>query len=174
MTACVANIRSSSRTTFLSVVAGSLFLALMSQLSLYLWFTPVPLSMQTLAVLMLGAVLGPKRGSLAVIAYLTEASLGLPFFAGGAAGLATLLGPKGGYLLGFILSAFLVGFLLEGKKGYLRTLAALSVGTLVILASGALWLSFYVGGHNALAMGVYPFLVGDLLKVGAAAALLRP
>lgn len=158
----------------LCVIAGSLFLALMAQLSLYLWFSPVPLTLQSFAVLMIGSLLGSKRGALAVITYLAEGAVGLPFFAAGSAGMATLLGPTGGYFLGFILCAFLVGYLLERgwKHSYMMTLASLMVGTLVILTLGALWLSFYVGGQNALKMGIYPFLIGDCLKIGAAAALI--
>jgi biotin transport system substrate-specific component len=158
----------------LCVLAGSLFLALMAQLSIRLWFSPVPLSLQSFAVLMLGALLGSKRGALAIVAYLAEGALGLPFFAGGSAGIAALIGPTGGYLLGFILCAFLVGYLLERgwKRSYAMTIAALSLGTAVILFTGAFWLSFFVGGQNALTMGIYPFLIGDLLKIGAAASLI--
>src|SRR5690625_2355065 len=104
----------------LCVLAGSLFLALMAQLSLYLWFSPIPLSLQSFAVLMIGALLGSKRGALAIVAYRFEGGLGLPFFAGGSAGFAVLAGPSGGYFFGFILCAFLVGYLLERgwKKRY--------------------------------------------------------
>ncbi|MCC5832814.1 MAG: biotin transporter BioY [Chlamydiales bacterium] len=158
-----------------SLLAGSLFLALMAQISIPLWFSPVPLSMQTLAVLLLGALLGAKRGALAVAAYLAEGALGLPFFAGGAAGMAALAGPTGGYFLGFILSTFLVGYLLEreGWRSYPMTIAALALGSLVILASGILWLSLFVGSGSALVMGFYPFLIGDLLKIGACATLIH-
>lgn len=179
MTSYVDVIRSSDKPNayafnILYVLAGSLFLALMAQLSINIWFSPVPLSMQSFAVLMIGALLGSKRGALAVVTYLAEGALGLPFFAGGAAGIARLAGPTGGYLLGFILCAFLVGYLLERgwKRSYVMTMAALVLGTLVIQACGALWLAFFVGGQKALIMGVYPFLIGDLIKIGTAASLI--
>lgn len=92
------------------ILFGSLFLALFSQLAIPLWFSPVPLTMQTFAVLLLGALLGSKRGPLAVALFLAEGACGLPFFAGGTAGIS---GATAGYLIGFVLCAFLVGFLLE-------------------------------------------------------------
>lgn len=158
----------------LAVLAGSLFLALMSQLSIRLWFTPVPLTMQTFAVLLIGALLGSKRGALAVVAYLAEGALGLPVFASGAAGIATLVGPTGGYFVSWIATAFVIGLLLERgwKNSYVMTVVALVIGSAITLALGAAWLSMYVGVNNALAMGVYPFIVGDAVKLCAAAALI--
>lgn len=158
----------------LAVFAGSLFLALMSQLSINLWFTPVPLTMQTFGILMMGSLLGSKRGVLAVLLYLAEGALGLPFFAGGHFGLAYLLGSTGGYFLGFILSTFLIGYLLERgwKQNYMKTLIALTLGSCLILGCGVLWLASLIGASKALKLGLYPFLIGDLLKLGMAAALI--
>jgi biotin transport system substrate-specific component len=157
-----------------SILCGSLFLALMAQFSIDLWFTPVPITLQTFGVLLLGALLGAKRGALAVIAYLGEGALGFPVFAGGAGGISILLGPTGGYLFAFIAAAFLIGFLLERgwKDSYLRTSLALLMGYACMLGLGALWLSFFVGAKNALFMGIYPFIIGCFLKTLAAAALI--
>ncbi len=156
------------------VITGSLFLALMAQLTLPLWFSPVPISMQSFAVLMLGAVLGSKRGALAVLTYLAQGACGLPFFAGGSFGFAVLMGACGGYLFGYVFAAFLIGYLLERgwNTSYKYTVSALTLGTFVILVAGFAWLSLFVGVHNACVMGVYPFLIGDLLKVGIATSLI--
>lgn len=156
------------------VLGGSLFLAFMSQLSLPLWFTPVPISMQTFAVMLLGGVLGGKKGGLAVLFYLFEGAIGFPCFANHRCGPTVLFGPTGGYLFGFVLSAFLIGFLMEKgwKKSYKLTLAALLSGTVVVFASGTIWLSYFVGTESVLAMGVYPFMVGEILKILAAAVFI--
>ncbi len=159
---------------FLCVLAGSLFLALMAQLSVRLWFTPVPITLQSFAVLMMGALLGSKRGALSVLTYLAQGAIGLPVFAGFNGGIAALIGPTGGYLIGFVLCTYFVGYALEkgGKRSYFLTLLTLTAGTLLVLATGTLWLSFYVGSGNALAMGFYPFLIDGVLKIAAAAALI--
>jgi biotin transport system substrate-specific component len=138
-------------------------------------FSPVPVTGQTLAVLLVGALLGSRRGSLAVLAYIAQGLAGLPVFAGGALGMARLLGPTGGYLVGFVAAAFLVGLLAERgwDRRVLTTAAAMMLGNLVIYAIGALWLAPFVGGpEQALATGVLPFIPGDLVKIAAAALLL--
>ncbi|MFZ0565069.1 MAG: biotin transporter BioY [Chlamydiales bacterium] len=147
--------------------AGSLFIALLAQISIPLWFTPIPLSLQTLAVSLIAATLGSKRGALAILTYLAEGAVGLPVFAGGVGGIAKLFGTNGGYLFGFVLAAYIIGLLLEKgwKEKYLLTLAALYLGSFATLSLGAFWLSFYTGGvKSALALGVYPFLIGDTIK----------
>lgn len=157
------------------VLAGSWLIALSAQVALPLPFSPVPVTGQTLAVLLMGALLGSRRGSLAVLAYIAQGLAGLPVFAGGALGLARLFGPTGGYLFGFVIATYLVGLLAE--RGWDRristTAAAMALGNLVIYTVGALWLAPFVGGiDQALALGVAPFIPGDLVKIGAAALLL--
>lgn len=158
----------------LCVLGGSLFLALLSQLSVYLWFSLVPITLQTFGVMLIGGLLGSKKGALSILAYVFEGAIGLPVFAGGLAGFPLLFGPTGGYLLGFVFAAFGMGYLLEKgwKESYKLTLVAFGLGSLLILAIGALWLSAFVGIHSALIMGVYPFLVGSALKSIAAAAII--
>jgi biotin transport system substrate-specific component len=160
--------------TLLCLVGGSLFLAFLSQIAIPLWFTPVPITLQSFGVMLLGALLGSKKGALAVILYLIEGGIGLPVFAGGAAGFGVFFGLTGGYLLGFILAAYLIGWLLERgwQESYLLTLTALSSGTIIIWSMGALWLSFFVGVSQALILGVYPFVIGCSLKIIAAATLI--
>jgi biotin transport system substrate-specific component len=156
------------------VLAGSLLIALSARLAIRLPFSPVPITGQTMAVLLAGALLGSRRGALSVLAYLGEGMAGLPVFAGGAGGIAHLVGPTGGYLAGFVLAAFVVGRLAE--RGWDRhpvtTALAMLLGSAAIYASGLPWLAAFVGGERALVLGLYPFLAGDLLKLALAAALL--
>ena len=157
----------------MTVLTASLFLGVMSQLALPLWFTPVPLSMLTFGVMLVGATLGSKKGSLAVLAFLAEGALGLPMFAGLRCGIAVLFGPTGGYLFGSVIAAFVIGYFLERGwvKKYGFTALALLIGSVIILACGSAWLGCMIGMKQALALGVYPFLIGDLIKVAAAATL---
>ena len=156
------------------VLAFSLVTALSAQIAVPLPFSPVPLTGQTFGVLLSGALLGPRLGACALLLYLAEGSLGLPFFAGGAFGPARLLGPTGGYLLAYPLAAAFVGWL--ATRGWdrrpLLMLAAMLLGSLIIFALGAAWLARYVGASHALALGVWPFVPGDVLKALLAAGLL--
>jgi biotin transport system substrate-specific component len=158
----------------LLVLAFSLVTAVSAQIAVPLPFSPVPLTGQTFGVLLTGALLGPRLGALAMLLYLAEGGLGLPFFAGGAAGPARLLGPTGGYLLSYPLAAWLTGSL--AVRGWdrrpLTMLAAMLLGSLAIFAVGAAQLSHFVGVHHAFWMGVLPFLPGDALKALLAAGLL--
>ena len=154
--------------------AGSIFIALFARVAIPLPFSPVPITGQTFAVLLVGALLGSRRGGLAVLLYLLEGAAGLPFFAGGAGGLARLAGPTGGYLIGFVAAAFAVGLLAE--RGWDRrvwsTAAAMFVGNAIIYAFGLLWLGRFVGAGKVFSLGLTPFIPGDLLKLGMAAITL--
>lgn len=157
------------------VVGFSLLVALAAQIVVPLPFTPVPLTGQTFAVLLTGALLGSRLGAAALALYVAEGALGLPFFRGGAAGLAHLTGPTAGYLLAFPLAAFVTGLLAE--RGWDRRVwtaaAAMFVGSLVILACGWAWLALLTGSaSSAFQQGVAPFLPGDLLKIALAACAL--
>jgi biotin transport system substrate-specific component len=127
-----------------------------------------------LGVLYAGALLGPRRGAAAVALYLIQGACGLPFFAGGAAGLLCLLGPTGGYLLGFLPGAWIAGLLAE--RGWDRrawtNFSLLAIGSAVILACGLARLASFVPPGRILTLGLYPFLPGDLVKSGLCAALL--
>lgn len=155
------------------IVLFSAFVALTAQLKIPL--QPIPFTLQTLGVLLTGALLGSRRGALALLAYLIEGGLGLPVFAGGAAGLPYMLGATGGYLIGFVPAAALVGRLAErgwDRRIWLAVLA-MAAGNLVIYACGASWLAIYLGSvQKALLGGVLPFIPGDLIKIGVAALAL--
>ncbi len=156
------------------VVGGSLLVALSARVAFPLPFSPVPVTAQTLAVLLVGALLGSVRGGVSMLLYLAQGVAGLPMFAAGGAGVAYLLGPTGGYLLGFVAGAALTGLLAE--RGWDRriatTLAAMLLGTAAIYAAGLAWLAVFTGTENVLAAGLYPFLPGAAIKIVAAALLL--
>ncbi len=155
------------------IFGGSLLVGLSAQVAIPLSFTPVPITGQTLAVLLVGALLGSVRGSVTVLLYLAEGAAGLPVFAGGGAGAAVLLGSTGGYLAGFVPAAFITGYLAE--RGWDRrigaTLVAMLLGTVAIYAVGLAWLGLYAGTENLLAIGLYPFVPGAIVKIIVAAAL---
>ncbi|PKN95541.1 MAG: biotin transporter BioY [Chloroflexi bacterium HGW-Chloroflexi-6] len=158
----------------LLISAGALLVALLAQVRIPLPFTPVPLTGQTFAVLLVGAALGSRRGAASLSLYSLVGALGLPVFAGGAAGTAYAFGPTGGYLLGFIVAAYVTGLLAE--RGLERSISTSIVpflaGTLIIYILGAGWLSVQFGLEKALTLGVLPFLVGDAIKLALAAIAL--
>jgi biotin transport system substrate-specific component len=151
---------------------GSWLIALGAQAQVPMW--PVPATMQTFAVVLIGAALGARWGAASVLLYLAQGAAGLPFFAGGGAGIGHFAGPTGGYLLAFVLGAALVGALAE--RGWTRkawtTALAMFAGELVILAVGALWLSALVGAREAFGAGMLVFLPWAAVKALLAAAAL--
>lgn len=155
-------------------IAGSLFLALASQVAIFLPFTLVPVTMQTLAVFLLGGTLGSRIGSLSVIAYLVEGTCGFPVFAGGAINPLWFLGAKAGYLVGFVLAAYLVGKITEQKSklSFFQTLGTVVLAEAVILTSGCLWLSLFVGFPQSIYAGMLPFLPGACYKTVSAACII--
>jgi biotin transport system substrate-specific component len=167
----------------LLVIGFSLFLALCAQLSIKLSANWVPITGQTLGVLLTGAALGSRRGSLAMLVYLAEGAAGLPFFAGGAGGYLVFVGPTAGYLFSFPLVAFVVGWLCERSldRSYSTSVLAMLPASLIIYICGFLWLAgWYFVSHitpginlsKAFVSGVIPFIPGDLIKLVIAALLL--
>ena len=157
-----------------AVVGFSLLTALAAQVAVPLPWTPVPLTGQTFAVLLTGALLGPRLGALAMLAYLAEGAMGLPFFRGGAGGVGHLSGATAGYLFAFPAAAYVTGALaVRGwDRRYLPAAAAMALGSFVILGCGWAWLASAVGGAQAFRLGVAPFLAGDVVKIALAAAAL--
>ena len=158
----------------LAVAFGTVLLAISSRIEVPM--VPVPVTMQTFTVAMIGALYGWRLGTLTVLAWLGQAALGLPVLAGGAGGLAHFAGPTGGYLVAFAVMATQIGWLAErGWNGDRAGLAFLSMlaGNLICLAMGAAWLSRGIGWDAAITHGVTPFLVGTVLKSAVGALALR-
>ena len=156
-------------TDLIWVVAFSLVTAACAQIGFHLSYTPVPITGQTFAVLLSGAVLGWRRGFLSQVAYLAEGAAGFPVFADGAGSVLHLVGPSGGFLLCFPLAAALVGFLVESgsaRSGW-KTAWALASADLLILVGGAAWLRllFHVSNSQAGLLGFCPFLLAEVAKV---------
>ncbi len=160
----------------LLVLGFSIFLALCAQLSIKLPFTPVPITLQTLGVLLIGAVLGSKRGALTMLVYLAEGAAGLPVFAGDPIGFTHLLGFTAGYLWATPIAAFVTGLLCERgfDRSYLTSALAMLPGTLIFYALGVPWLAItaHMNIAHAFVAGMLPFIPGDLLKLVIASALL--
>jgi biotin transport system substrate-specific component len=157
------------------VVAFSLFVALSAQVVIPLPFTPVPITLQTFAVLLTGALLGSRLGAAALLLYIAEGALGLPFFRGGNGGwLYLAVSPTAGYLLAYPLAAYLTGWLAERgwDRKFLTAAAAIALGSIVVLFGGWLGLLRFYSTGQAFALGVAPFIGGDLLKIALAAAAL--
>jgi len=151
-------------------MGGSLALALAAKVQVPFW--PVPITMQSMVVLLIGTIFGARMGALTILAYLAEGALGLPVFAGMAAGPAYLAGSTGGYLLGFLLSAVFAGWAAERgwARDLPRTLLVMLLGHVLIFAPGLLWLAVLLGWSKAVAFGVAPFLLATLLKSSLGAA----
>ena len=159
------------------VLAASAFVAACAQIALPLYFTPVPLTLQPFAVLVVGLLLSPRLAAASLVAYLGEGALGLPVFAPAAAsapGVAHLFGPTAGYLLAYPFAALLISFLYRrAGRGFVAALGSAALGSLLILSVGAVWLGMltHAPARVVLAQAVVPFLPGDALKVVSAAGL---
>jgi len=155
-------------------VVFSLLTALAAQIVIPIG--PVPITGQTFAVLLTGALLGSRLGSMAMIIYLFEGAVGLPFFYSGGSGLGHILGPTGGYLVAFPAAAFITGAFAENgwDKRFLTAVAAMAVGSIVILAAGWLWFSLLMNTNPlaAFKVSVAPHIAGDIIKIVLAAAVL--
>ena len=165
--------RSNALTDTLLVIAASLVTAAAAQIEIRLPWTPVPITGQTFAVLLSGTLLGSRRAFLGQCLYLLEGAMGLPFFAGGAAGVARLLGPTGGYLIAFPFAAAMTGAFAEHAldRTPARMFLIMIAGSIVIFGLGLGQLSRFVPGSSLLASGLLPFIPGDLIKAALAAAV---
>jgi biotin transport system substrate-specific component len=137
-------------------------------------FYPVPMTMQTLVVLLLGMAYGARLGAATVLLYLAEGAVGLPVFAGSperGIGVAYMMGPTGGYLAGFVLSAAITGWLTERRRDWPALVVAVIAGTAAVLIPGVLWLAYLIGFEQAIVHGLAPFVWSEALK-GAIAVVL--
>lgn len=156
-------------------VLGSLLLWASAKVQVPMW--PVPMTMQSFVVLVIGMAYGSRLGAATVAFYLAQGAAGLPVFAGTpqhGIGIAYMVGPTGGYLVGFLLVAVTMGWLAE--RGWDRTLpkavAAMAIGTVLLFVPGVAWLAVLIGPTKAVAAGLLPFVVGSLVKLALAAAVL--
>lgn len=157
------------------MIVGSLLLTASAKAQVPMW--PVPMTMQSFAVLVIGMAYGRRLAGATVAFYLVQGAVGLPVFAGTpekGIGLAYMAGATGGYLVGFFIAAVATGWLAE--RGWDRSLvlsvAAMTVGTLLLFAPGIGWLAALIGWEKAIASGLTPFLLGSVLKLALAAAIL--
>lgn len=161
------------------VVGGALFTALSAQVSLPLGFTPVPLTGQTFAVLVVGGVLGARRAMSSQALYWVLGAVGLPFYQSGNAGWDHATGATFGYFVGFVVAAGLVGWFADQRndRNYVMSLSSMFMASGIIYSLGAAWLAYRLdiplatGDRNAVQLGVAPFLVGDVIKMVLAAAV---
>lgn len=156
----------------LVVLGAAALIALSAKVQVPFW--PVPMTLHTLAVLLLAAALGPRLGVAAMAAYLAAGAMGLPVFSGTperGIGLAYMAGPTGGYLAGFLIAAGLTGWLSQGR-GTLARMGAMLAGLAVVYACGLAWLATFVPAPKLLAAGFTPFILGDLVKIALATLLL--
>ncbi|MBC8257656.1 MAG: biotin transporter BioY [SAR324 cluster bacterium] len=154
-------------------IAGTVLIALCAQISVP--FFPVPLTLQTFAVFLIGLTYGWRLGGITIALYLAEGALGLPVFSGGKGGLIVFMGPTAGYLVGFFLAATACGWFAERgfDRSYAKLFAALLIGNILLYASGLVWLGSLIGWDKpVLELGLYPFVLGDLLKIAMAVLLL--
>ena len=154
-------------------IAGSMLLALASKVQVP--FLPVPMTMQSLVIMMLGMTYGSRLAMATVLLYLTEGLAGLPVFAGAGAGFAYMTGPTAGYLVGFVAAAGLIGWLAEHgwDRSPVKALVAMSVGHALLFIPGVAWLAVLFGTEKAIAVGLTPFIAATLLKTALGAALMQ-
>ena len=153
------------------VLSGVIFLSIMSQLIIPLYFTPVPISLGSFGIMLVALLYGRKLGTATVISYVAAGSLGAPIFAGFKAG--SLFSPTGGYIIGYIVAAVILGYLSDRgiAKSYVKTFLSLLLVSVIIFILGALVLMLFVPIKNVFMAGVLPFIPGDMLKVIAATLL---
>jgi biotin transport system substrate-specific component len=168
--------RTGALTDALLVVAGAGFVALAAQIEIHLGFTPVPITLQTFAVLLVGAALGSVLGVAALALYLLVGMIGAPVYAGGEGGWEWIEGATGGYLVGFVLAAGVAGLLAERQwdRRLATAVTALLTGNVLVYVFGLPWLAHVadLGWQETFEQGLYPFVVGDLAKLYLAGALL--
>ena len=150
----------------IGIFLGSLLIAMLAQISIHIPFSPVPITGQTIGVLLVGVLLGSRKGLLSVATYISEGALGLPVFAEMSAGLPVLLGPTGGYIISFIPAVLFIGYLTERNftKNIIPSFISCILATFLILVLGTLFLSLFFGLKDSFRMGFYPFIFVGIMK----------
>ena len=167
-------VRGRAAANMLLVIGASVLIAIAAQIAIPLPFTPVPLTLQPLAVIFVGVALGSTRGAAAAALYLLEGASGLPVFAQGHGGALWLVGPTAGYLFSYPFAAFVAGFVSERGWGstIVRAISGMLLALGVIYAGGWSWLAMLTDARSAFVAGVAPFVLADIVKVALGAALL--
>jgi biotin transport system substrate-specific component len=168
-------VKATSRWIEIPILIGfNLILVASAYLSINLPFSPVPITGQTFGVLLIAMTLGRVRATAVISAYLIEGAMGLPVFAGGAFGAQHLVGPTGGYLIGFLAAGFVVGSMADKgwDRSYFRSIVSMTLGHAIIFICGLVWLAQFVPSEALLAAGLTPFLIGTAIKTGLAACCL--
>ncbi|MBI2743664.1 MAG: biotin transporter BioY [Chlamydiales bacterium] len=149
-----------------TVALASLLISAFAPLAITLPFSPVPIATQSHVILFIGALLGRRKGAMAVLAFLFQAAIGLPVLSGGRGGILCFVGPTAGYLVGYVVAAYVTGMLFERMKSRTpaKMFGALAIGNIAIYLFGCAHLASFLGASRAIALGVLPFLAGDLLK----------
>ncbi len=157
------------------VILSSILISLFGKIAIPLPFSPIPIATQPTLILLMALFLGRTRAVAAVFAFLAQGAMGLPVFAKGLGGIAILMGPTGGYLIGYLAAAFTIGYIMERcrERTILNAFLAMAAGNTVIYLFGAAYLSTFVGFQKALLLGVAPFIVGDLVKMAAGIKILQ-
>lgn len=155
------------------VLLASFVICLSGQIAIPLWFTPVPIATQNSVVLLMAVLLGARRGAAATFAFLAQGAFGLPVFSNGTGGFPVLLGPTGGYLIGYLIAAFVAGYIAEKRRTVGNAFSAMTIGGLIIYLCGASYLATFVGISKAFFLGVAPFILGDLFKMLAGMKILQ-
>jgi len=157
------------------VILSSILIGLFANVAIPLPFTPVPLATQGCVILVLSVLLGSKRAVASVLAFLAQGAAGLPVFATGHCGLASLLGPTGGYFFGYLVAAFLVGAIVERMQNRtpMKLFWAMAAGNAMFFLFGVPYLATFIGFKQAVLLGIAPFILGDLLKLVIGTKLLQ-
>ena len=159
----------------LTILLGSFLITLLAQISIHLPFSPVPITGQTMGVLLVGALLGSRMGTLSVCTYILKGAIGLPVFAGFKGGIMVLLGPTAGYIYGFIPAVFIMGWATENSitsRFYLSLFFCVVASFLILLLGTLYFLIFNMSFSDARTIGLYPFILGDFFKSLAVAVIL--
>jgi len=167
-------VRGRAAVNMLLVIGGSALIAIAAQIAIPIPGSPVPLTLQPLAVLLVGVILGSARGAAAAALYILEGVSGLPVFAQGHGGIVWLTGPTAGYLLSYPLASWTAGWFSERGWGstLVRSITGMLVALAVIYAGGWSWLALIVGPQAAMTMGIVPFVIADIIKIALGGALL--
>lgn len=155
------------------VSLASILISLSGFVSIPLWFTPIPLATQNAVVLLMAALLGSRRGAAATFLFILQGVIGFPVFSNGGFGLMHLFGPTGGYVVGYLVASFVVGYIAEKRKTIASAVGALTLGNIIVLFFGASYFATFVGFEKAFMLGVAPFLVGDIIKTLASLKILQ-